>query len=491
MNSMEKEKLFYRYRSMDALLNGYNELEEEYIYFTPAKDLNDPLEGYLDIDFKGDKIIWINFFKNYIFSLFVFRGIFYLTGDSKELNEDDVHVNFNSALKESLSKQGQAYRMVCDEILSNKCVNYMIDYFTNRELPISKNELYSYLLSIHFYILDVFTKIDIENDIEIQDKVALYKRLNLYPEEQSKLIKILEFTKSVGDKGFEALNMLLQYSNKNLESILYARNLESSNNNVADKNYNLLISYPKIYINKLYEIMYPRPYIACFSENYKNLSMWGYYSDSSKGACLIFKPIKKNKTYYLPLEMVTSWGGDGINFHETKNFVDMEIKPVIYSQKKPATPFFRSLGRLTFPTLQKHWYMLDTQISKTVEDIFDESGKNRWRQEYWEHIEKNTNTKQQDWAHEQEHRISLMPIFDDEYDTIPKRKLKYKFDNLEGLIFGINTTEANKLKTIKILYNKCKKYNKKDFKLYQAIYDNQKGEINIIPINILNYINEV
>lgn len=43
MNSIEQEKLFYRYRSMDALLNNYNELEEEYIYFTPAKDLNDPL----------------------------------------------------------------------------------------------------------------------------------------------------------------------------------------------------------------------------------------------------------------------------------------------------------------------------------------------------------------------------------------------------------------------------------------------------------------
>ncbi len=491
MNNMEKEKLFYRYRSMDALLDGYNELEDEYIYFTPAKDLNDPLEGYLDIDFKGDKIIWINFFKNYIFSLFIFRNIVYLTGNSKELNENDIHVDFDSAQKEFLSIKGQSYQMACDEILSNRCVDYLIDYFSTRELPISKNELYSYLLGVHFYILDVFTKIDVEKGMEIKEKDALYKRLNFYPKEQSKFIKMLEFIRNKGNKGFETLNILLQYSNKNLESILYARNLKSSNNNVADKNYNLLIGYPKIYINKLYEIMYPRPYIACFSENYKNLSMWGYYSDSSKGACMIFKPIQKNEHYYLPLEKVTSWGGDGTNFHETKSFVDMEIKPVIYSPKKPATSFFRSLGRLTFPALQKHWYTLDNKISKTVEDIFDEAGKNKWRSEYWKHIEINTNTKQQDWAHEQEHRISLIPIFDDEYDTIPKRKLKYKFNNLEGLIFGINTTEANKLKTIKILFSKCKKYNKKDFKLYQAIYDNQKGEINIIPINILNYIKEV
>lgn len=488
---MEKVKLFYRYRSMNALLDGYNELEDEYIYFTPAKDLNDPLEGYLDIDFKGDKIIWTNFFKNYISSLFVFRELVCLTDNSKELNEDDIHVYFDSVKKEFLSIQGKSYQMACDEILSNKCVDYLICYFSTRELPISKNELYSCLLSLHPYILDIFTKIDIQKGMEIADKVALYERLNLYQEEQNKFIKMLEIAQNAGDKGFEALNILLQFLNKNLESMIYAKNLNSSNNNIANKNYNLLVGYPKIYLNKLYEIIYPRPYIACFSETYKDLSMWGYYSDSSKGACLIFKPIQKNEHYYLQLEKVTSWGGDGTNFHETKSFVDMEIKSVTYSQRKPATPFFRSLGRLNFPTLQKHWYTLDNQISKTVEDVFDETGKNRWRKEYWEHIEKNTNTKQQDWSHENEYRISLIPIFDDEYDTISKRKLKYKFDNLEGLIFGINTTEADKLKTIEILFNKCKKYNKKNFKLYQAIYDNQKGEINIIPINILNCIKEV
>lgn len=488
---MEKDKFFYRYRSMHALLDEYNELEDEYIYFSPAKDLNDPLEGHLDIDFKGDKIIWTNFFKNYIFSLFIFRGVVYLTGNSKKLSEDDIHVDFNPDLKESLSVQGQAYQIVCDEILSNECINYLIDHFSTRDISISKNELYSCLLSIHFYILDIFTKIDIEKGMEIQDRDALYKRLNSYPEEQSKLIKMLEFIKKLGDKGFEALNMLLPFSNNNLESMLYARNLTSLNDNIADKNYNLLISYPKIYLNKLYEIMYPRPYIACFSESYKDLSMWGYYADSSKGACLIFKPIKKNETFYLPLEMVTSWGGDGKTFHESKNFVDKEVKPVIYSKQKPATPFFRSLGRLNFSTLQRHWYMLDTQISKIVEDIFDESGKDKWRKEYWEHIEKNTNTKQQDWSHEQEYRISLIPIFDDQYDTISKRKLKYKFDNLEGLIFGINTTETDKVKIIKTLFNKCKKYNRTDFKLYQAVYDNQNGDINIIPINILKYIKEI
>ena len=126
--------------------------------------------------------------------------------------------------------------------------------------------------------------------------------------------------------------------------------------------------------------------------------------------------------------------------------------------------------------------MLDDKISKTVEDILDESGIKKWREEYWERIDEQINTKQENWAHEREYRISLVPLFDDTYDTKEKRRLRYKFDNLEGLIFGINASEENKLNVKKILLDKCKKHNRKEFKMYQAIYNNVTGKIDIIPI---------
>ena len=31
------------------------------IYFSHVKDLKVPLEGYMDVDFKGDKLIWTIF----------------------------------------------------------------------------------------------------------------------------------------------------------------------------------------------------------------------------------------------------------------------------------------------------------------------------------------------------------------------------------------------------------------------------------------------
>ncbi len=44
---MEAEtEFFYRFRSTNALLDGWQELEKQEIYFAPPDDLNDPMEGF-------------------------------------------------------------------------------------------------------------------------------------------------------------------------------------------------------------------------------------------------------------------------------------------------------------------------------------------------------------------------------------------------------------------------------------------------------------
>ena len=37
MTNKENKKLFYKYRSMNALLDGFKELEDEYLYFSPTR----------------------------------------------------------------------------------------------------------------------------------------------------------------------------------------------------------------------------------------------------------------------------------------------------------------------------------------------------------------------------------------------------------------------------------------------------------------------
>jgi len=63
------EECIYRFRPTSALLGGFHELENQEIYFAPARQLNDPLEGYKDLFWRGDEIVWKNFLRHYILCL--------------------------------------------------------------------------------------------------------------------------------------------------------------------------------------------------------------------------------------------------------------------------------------------------------------------------------------------------------------------------------------------------------------------------------------
>ena len=60
---------YYRFRPTDALLDKRKELENQEIYFAPPEDLNDPMEGFKDLFWRGDEIVWRNFLKHYLLCL--------------------------------------------------------------------------------------------------------------------------------------------------------------------------------------------------------------------------------------------------------------------------------------------------------------------------------------------------------------------------------------------------------------------------------------
>ena len=83
----------YRFRSMEYLLGGeYQELEKQAIYFASPDQLNDPMEGFRDIVWSGDKIVWTNFLKNYIYYLHASYLLLTITSSSAELDSDIVPI---------------------------------------------------------------------------------------------------------------------------------------------------------------------------------------------------------------------------------------------------------------------------------------------------------------------------------------------------------------------------------------------------------------
>jgi hypothetical protein len=60
---------FYRFRRASAVLDEFQELERGTIYFAPPEELNDPMEGYKDLFWSGDAVVWRSLFKHYILVL--------------------------------------------------------------------------------------------------------------------------------------------------------------------------------------------------------------------------------------------------------------------------------------------------------------------------------------------------------------------------------------------------------------------------------------
>jgi hypothetical protein len=58
----------YRFRSLDRLLTR-GELQNQEIYFANPETLNDPMEGFRDIFWRGDEVVWENLFRHYLLSV--------------------------------------------------------------------------------------------------------------------------------------------------------------------------------------------------------------------------------------------------------------------------------------------------------------------------------------------------------------------------------------------------------------------------------------
>ena len=82
----------YRFRATAKLLEDFQELEKQTIYFANSQELNDPMEGFRDIFWKGDRIVWTNLFRHYLYCLHMTRLLVGIAGDSEKIECYDIPV---------------------------------------------------------------------------------------------------------------------------------------------------------------------------------------------------------------------------------------------------------------------------------------------------------------------------------------------------------------------------------------------------------------
>ena len=93
-------------------------------------------------------------------------------------------------------------------------------------------------------------------------------------------------------------------------------------------------------------------------------------------------------------------------------------------------------------------------------------------------------SKLKDWQHEREYRVTLYSLIGD-FTNRESGKLRYRCQDLQGIIFGLRTSLADKVAIFRLIQDKCQKLGRKDFEFLQMYYSRRTGKIAMITWQLL------
>jgi len=474
----------YRFRNIDKLLGEKQELKNQTIFFASPDKLNDPMEGFRDVFWSGDEVAWKNLFKHYLMCLENVCAQYLIGGEDYLIEEQNIPV-FKNEDQYPTEKYSGIFKDICNIFFNDSKVTDLIQIIYKRKSPIRRDELYFYLKAIHFNAVRAIFHVYSNNNLAEKNlsdvisqalqtgefKPSDISAINNEDLDDENKLKLIETIFSVGaniDRQME----LIQFYN--------------SDEYMLNKNKTLvLVEFPEKYIDQINSLMYPNWYTACFMSNCTNSSVWGHYGDNHKGVCLKFKTRENSGWKTLKLNGITGVGGSKNKMNYIYGDIDHSFHKVRYKTFFPEVDFFRSLGSLPISTLNKFWYF-DENGNRSIcaEDMYE--NEEMWRSRYWDKFYEGVSNKLKDWEYENEYRLVIAAMAID-HSKPENRALKYRFEDLEGIIFGINTSKEHKIEISKIIEDKCHKENRYDIKFYQAGYSKHKGEIEAHELSLLNF----
>ena len=464
----------YRFRSIDALLDKYHELENQTIYFASSDELNDPMEGLRDIVWSGDKIVWTNFFKHYVYCLNAIYPLYGTMGGSIELEIDKIPIEEH--WDRLLTPQEQRFDRVWYMFHNLPKASQMIEALANTDRKITYGELEYYLRLIGSAILVLI--ICSSPAYQSMFGATLTGELSgVVRESLESILMPLALFENARDES--KVNTLLRAKAETWNNERINRQLNNPDSaGKLDSMDQLFLDFPTVYLKEIEKLLWFDWRAACFTKGYHNSSVWGTYGDKHKGACLIFESVKKDGVYQLELR-------EG----ESKDVPASKFREVVYGGKLNEVDFFRSIERPTIELLMKLWYTdAEGNVSECAAHIprdgeIDNDDTIAWRKIYWDSFYRDITSKTKDWKYEQEWRLVLEDKSSG-FDEEKSHTLTYDFNSLKGIIFGINASDKNRLEAIRIIQKKCEKHKRSNFKFYQAYYSHETGDIQKYEIQL-------
>lgn len=469
-------KMLYRFRDMDHLLGKYEELERQEIYFASQNELNDPLEGMLQIIWDGDEIAWRGLINNYLLCLEHTFTLYRLGASMEELQDIPV---FKTSDDLPTKAYGNLYGEIKKEFFEKTEANQFINAFGKDDIAISQNELSFFLRYFHTAAIEIAIKVHHQNGLISDEEMQHIFKPN--PSGEVDISKVISaFVKAKIDKDEKQKELFEFLSSMYDQYILEMQfGVYESFNEMQKKWSFIYMGFTEKYVENLTKLIYPNCFVSCFSRGFSNSSMWGNYADGHRGACLIFDTKEFEGKSRLPIYLPYSYSSNGVSYR----YIDKEFSKVTYHSKLQAINFFDSLGRLNGIQLEKWLVDENKNRSKNYERIHKDM--DHWRRNYWDFFEKMNCSKTKDWEYEEEFRLYITDSFF-EFREAKERVIKYKFENLNGIIFGIKTTTEDKIRIIKIIAQKCKEHKREEFSFYNAAYDLESEEIKIKKLTVLS-----
>lgn len=362
-----------------------------------------------------------------------------------------------------LPTERQLYQIICEKFFADQELVGLPELLSNRKSQIRRPELLSLLWPLHFRLLkfvcttispnqalhpiDEYLRTKQDNYLRLQESFAAFNEIDRTREDSEDLIDQM---------AANSVSVILQ--------ALLIREYSGDSKHHGRAWNGLSSGFPELYVNQLEKLLYQDWYVACFVAEPNQAAMWSTYGDGHKGVCLKFKTHldSSNKPSLSLLQMVAA----KMNSSGTTpmyGYRDSTLQEVKYRDKYQEINFFRSLGRLTREQL-KFWF-LDKEGAVSTIGLEVLSGTEEWRQEYKLSFDNTIITKLADWQHEKEYRIALHSPVLNLFSTL-SRKIKYRFEDLQGIIFGIKTSTQDKIEIIRLIEAKCKQERRQKFEFH-------------------------
>ena len=455
----------YHYRSIDSALS---EISKGTFKFSGVPELNDPIEGYVDIYWQGDEPAWAGLFRNYIIGLYMSITIYRLAGDETQIARNAVPLNINAWGQRPIHDE---LIYVSEKFLNTDFVRNIIEQLSSLNLIVSGSQLNLILRLVHEQAFYICGKRMIDTKLIEKDELALVEPKIITAEMIKPLI--LSFLDDQLSLITNHAYQILRYTIENADLSILSR--DDSNNTQRIKWNKIRLNFPELYVRRAKEIVFPPSYVVCFSTFPNNSVMWGNYACNHKGVCLIYSAKNNGNDYCIPIQagLMTTSMGQGINF------TNEHVSPVEYTDNKIKRNFFESLGGLTYEWISS-WLVSYNGIKSRFLNVYHDQN---WRETYWNDYLKAYFTKMTVWDYEQEYRLRITGAFFE--DSESSKFIPYSRECLTGVIFGINTSLEDKYRILKTI--KEAGYDLKGFDIRDAIYDETARKIEIIkrlPISL-------